>query len=425
LTTPCTTYVYITLGSDIIPAGRLDMVREGKEAFARFRYGRRYLLRRDALALDPVQLPLPQNPEHDFVTPEGFDLFGGIRDAVPDGWGRHLMDRASGKLLEEFDYLVATSDDRVGALSFGADLTGPKRITPWTENPPFGEVFDLQAMLEAVQDLDRAEDLAPEHQRFLLRGSSLGGARPKATTNHQNGLWIAKFGRAADRYPVCRAEYAVMRLAALVGLDVPAVDCVSILGQDVYLIKRFDRLNSEGTQRLPFVSGLTLLGLHESESARGSYRALVEALRRYGSSSLEDGRELWKRMIFNILCNNTDDHLRNHGFLWDTKGNGWRLSPLYDVVPFPQLAHERYLAIGVGTAGRLATLRNALSEASSFALSPHEAFGLASTMQQQVKAHRRQVFQEAGLSAGDIMRLESCFLACEEPLAADDTLSGN
>jgi serine/threonine-protein kinase HipA len=230
-----TTYVYITLGTDTIPAGRLDMVREGREAFARFRYGRRYLLRRDALALDPVQLPLPQNPEHDFVTPEGFDLFGGIRDAAPDGWGRHLMDRASGKLLEEFDYLVATSDDRVGALSFGADLSGPKRITPWTEKPPFGEVFDLQAMLEAVQDLDRAEDLPPEHQRFLLHGSSLGGARPKATTSYQNDLWIAKFGRAADRYPVCRAEYAVMRLAALVGLDVPAVDCVSLLGQDVSL----------------------------------------------------------------------------------------------------------------------------------------------------------------------------------------------
>jgi serine/threonine-protein kinase HipA len=146
LTPPRTTYVYITLGSDTIPAGRLDMVRENGVAFARFRYGRRYLLRRDAVALDPVQLPLPQYPDQDFVTPEGFDLFGGIRDAAPDGWGRHLMDRASGTLLEEFDYLVATSDDRVGALSFGADLSGPRRITPWTEKPPFGEVFDLQAM---------------------------------------------------------------------------------------------------------------------------------------------------------------------------------------------------------------------------------------------------------------------------------------
>lgn len=420
MTPPRTTYVYITLGSDTIPAGRLDMVRENGVAFARFRYGRRYLLRRDAVALDPVQLPLPHYPDQDFVTPEGFDLFGGIRDAAPDGWGRHLMDRASGTRLEEFDYLVATIDDRVGALSFGADLSGPRRITPWTEKLPFGEVFDLQTMLEAVQDLDRTEDLRPEHQRFLLRGSSLGGARPKATTSHQNSLWIAKFGRAADRYPVCRAEYAVMRLAALVGLDVPAVDCVSLLGRDVYLIQRFDRLSSEGTEKRPFISGLTLLGLHESESTRGSYRALAEALRRYGSHPLEDGRELWKRMIFNILCNNTDDHLRNHGFLWDTKGNGWRLSPLYDVVPFPQLAHERYLAIGVGTAGRLSALRNALSESSFFGVSPDEAFGLASAMQHQVKTNWRQVFQEAGLSAGDIMRLESCFLACEEPLVTDE-----
>lgn len=411
------TYVYIYLEEGPVPAGLLETIGVGREATARFAYGRRYLQRKDRVALDPVQLPLHDaDMEREYVAPEGFLLFNGIRDAAPDGWGRHLMDRAAGaRALSEFDYLVATGDARVGALAFGPDLSGPKRIVAWQEENLHGENLDLADMLEAVRELDTAEGLAPEHRRFLVRGSSLGGARPKATTEYDGKQWIAKFGRAEDRFPVCRAEYVTMTLAGQVGITVPPVRLEKILGQDIYLIERFDRVSEgEDYRRLPFISGLTIIGAHESESSLQSYRRLAEQLRLFGSDPVKDAKELWQRMVFNILCNNNDDHLRNHGFLWD--GKGWRLSPGYDIVPAPQVSLERDLAIAVGQNGRRATLRNALSDIASFGLSPEEAVAMARAMQQTVKNAWEDLFRHHGFTPAEIERLRTCFIACDEPL---------
>jgi serine/threonine-protein kinase HipA len=411
------TYVYIYLEEGPVPAGLLEATGAGREATARFRYGRRYLQRKDRLAIDPIQLPLPEgDPDRDYMTPEDFVLFNGIRDAAPDGWGRHVMDRAAGaRALSEFDYLIATSDARVGALAFGPDLSGPKRVVPWREEELDGEDLDLVGILEAVRELETADDLPREHRRFLARGSSLGGARPKATTEYDGKQWIAKFGRADDRFPVCRAEYVTMLLAAQVGINVPTVRIDKILGQDIYLIERFDRLpNGEGYGRLPFISGLTITGAHESESAKQSYRRLAEQLRLFGSNPVNDARELWRRMVFNILCNNNDDHLRNHGFLWD--GKGWRLSPGYDIVPFPQAGLQRDLAIGVGRNGREATLHNALSDVASFGLSRGEAVTIARDMQNTVKSGWENLFKGNGFSLAEIERLRSCFIACDETI---------
>jgi len=414
------TYVYIHLEEGPVPAGLLETIGEGREATARFAYGRRYIQRKDRLALDPVQLPLHEpDIEREYAAPEGFVLFNGIRDAAPDGWGRHVMDRAAGaRALSEFDYLVATGDARVGALAFGPDLSGPRRIVPWREENPDGGNLDLAEMLEAVRELDTAESLSPEHRRFLVRGSSLGGARPKATAEYDGKQWIAKFGRADDRFPVCRAEYVTMKLAAQVGINVPPVRLEKILGQDVYLIERFDRLSKDkGYRRLPFISGLTIIGAHESESPQQSYRRLAEQLRLFGSDPIPDAKELWRRMVFNILCNNNDDHLRNHGFLWD--GKGWRLSPGYDILPAPQVSLERDLAIGVGRNGRQATLHNALSDVASFGLSREEAIPIARAMQQTVKAAWEDLFRSNGFTPAEIERLRTCFIACDEDLPAD------
>jgi serine/threonine-protein kinase HipA len=411
------TYVYIYLEEGPVPAGLLETIGIGREATARFAYGRRYLQRKDRVAFDPVQLPLHDaDTEREYVAPEGFVLFNGIRDAAPDGWGRHLMDRAAGaRALSEFDYLVATGDARVGALAFGPDLSGPKRIVAWQEENQHGENLDLADMLEAVRELDTAEGLAPEHRRFLAGGSSLGGARPKATTEYNGKQWIAKFGRADDRFPVCRAEYVTMTLAGQVGINVPPVHLEKILGQDIYLIERFDRpSHGESYRRLPFISGLTIIGAHESESSLQSYRRIAEQLRLFGSDPVTDAKELWQRMVFNILCNNNDDHLRNHGFLWD--GKGWRLSPGYDIVPAPQVSLERDLAIGVGRNGRRATLRNALSDVASFGLSPEEAIAMARAMQQTVKNAWEDLFSRHGFTPAEIERLRTCFIACDEPL---------
>jgi len=415
------TYVYIHLKEGPVPAGLLEAVGEDREAAARFRYGRRYLQRKDRVAIDPVQLPLHDyDAEREYTTPEGFALFNGIRDAAPDGWGRHLMDRAAGgRPLMEFNYLIATGDTRVGALAFGPDLNGPRRIWPGPEEGPDGEDLDLAEMLEAVRELDAADDLPPRHRRFLVRGSSLGGARPKATTTFEGKQWIAKFGRATDRYPMCRLEYVTMTLAKQVGLNVPAVRLEKVLGQDIYLIERFDRIqDGDGTRRLPFISGLTIIGAHESESSRQSYRRLAEQLRLFGASPAKDAQELWQRMVFNILCNNNDDHLRNHGFLWD--GKGWHLSPAYDIVPFPQVSLERDLAIGVGSNGRRATLHNALSEVASFGLSGNDAMAMARAMQKTVKAGWENLCRNTGFTSGEIERMRTCFIACDERLDHED-----
>jgi serine/threonine-protein kinase HipA len=410
-------YVYIYLEDGPVPAGVLETIGSGREATARFRYGRRYLQRNDRLAIDPIQLPLPDaDPDRLYTAPEDFVLFNGIRDAAPDGWGRHLMDRAAGgRPLSEFDYLVATGDSRVGALAFGTDLSGPRRIVQWTEQNLEGEDLDLKAMLEAVRDVDTADDLPRKHARFLARGSSLGGARPKATTEYGGKQWIAKFGRADDHLPMCRAEYATMTLARLAGLTVPPVRIEKVLGQEIYLIERFDRMPHGATySRTPFISGLTITGAHESESSQQSYRRLAEQLRLFGSDPVKDSKELWLRMLFNILCNNTDDHLRNHGFLWD--GKGWRLSPAYDIVPYPQVSLERDLAIGVGRNGRQATLKNALSDAASFGLPQSQAITLAVDTQKKVKGHWEAVFNDSGITGAELERLRTCFIACDEAI---------
>ena len=263
-----TTYVYMHLAEGPVPAGRLDMTEDGRNSYATFQYGARYLRRPNRVPVDPAALALP-DPDaaaQTFRTTEGFDLFNGIRDAAPDGWGRYLMHKAAGsENLAEFDYLIASGDHRVGALAFGPDPTGgPKRVAPWGEEEPVGQHFNLAELAEAAERVQSVDRLDHDLRRLLEAGSSLGGARPKAATTHHGVPWIAKFSAKDDTYPVCRIELAVMRLAKHCELDVPDIDFKTILRRDIYLIRRFDR-QVEGNQlkRIPFASALTMLEAHE------------------------------------------------------------------------------------------------------------------------------------------------------------------
>lgn len=407
-----TTYVYVHLAAGPVPAGRLDMIEDGRNSYATFQYGARYLSRPDRVPVDPaaLALPDPDTAPQTFRTTEGFDLFNGIRDAAPDGWGRYLMHKAAGpENLEEFDYLVASGEHRVGALAFGPDPTGgPKRIAPWGEDETVGEHFDLAALAEAAERVQSVDRLDPDLCRILEAGSSLGGARPKAATDHHGAPWIAKFSAKDDTYPVCRTELAVMRLARECGLDVPDTDFTTILGRDIYLIRRFDRL-IEGNQlrRIPFASSLTMLEAHEIAAHRYSYRDLAEVLRRFGSDPRRDLRELFRRMAFNILVGNDDDHLRNHAFLFD--GRGWRLSPLYDVVPMPHIGSNGRLILAVGERGHEATLANALTGAAPFGLKREEAAALLEDLRVRIGARWNAALSEAGMGAIDIERFANCF----------------
>lgn len=409
------TYVFVYLREGAVPAGLLTMTDEPRNKFATFAYGRRYLERPDRIPVDPLSLPLHDSGQSQtFRTQEGFAVFGGIRDAAPDGWGQYLMYKAMGdRTPSEIDLILASGDHRVGALAFGPTLERPERLTPWGDGNAPGEYFTLEELAEAAERAQHVE-LLDDNLRRLLTGSSLGGARPKAVTEIANQPWIAKFQARNDSFPECRVELATMQLAAECGLDVPALDFKRVLDRDIYLIERFDRIShGNWLERRHFVSGLTMLGAHESEVSLYGYADLAAAIRQHGTQIRTDLHELFRRMVFNILVTNDDDHLRNHGFLFD--GKGWRLSPLYDVVPKPQVGLERRLVLAVGPAGRDATLENALAGAAAFDLGPDDAKSSVLKMSRIVADRWEALFEAAGLAQADRRRFATCFrLACSD-----------
>ena len=281
-----------------------------------FRYGHRYLERADAIPVDPLQLPLTAG------TFQTTGLFGAFQDASPDRWGRHLLTRAAeayGVRPTEFDYLtVLDQDSRIGALAFGPDLHGPRpHRPPWRPEIVAGDRLDLATMLETVDAILAGESLPPQFRRFLLRGSSVGGAKPKAAVDYQGRLWIAKFSEILDHWPTCRAELAAMHLAGRCGIRVPFCRVISVMGRDIFLIERFDRSGDHARPlRHHFVSAMSLTG--SQDMVQGSYGDIARAIRRFGPAETlsEDLTELFRRMVFNIFSNNHDDHLRNHGFLF-------------------------------------------------------------------------------------------------------------
>ena len=404
------TYVFVHLEEGPVPAGLLTMTDEPRNQFATFAYGRRYLERADRIPVDPVALPLHEaGTSRTFRTEEGFAVFGGIRDAAPDGWGQYLMYKAMGdRLPSEIDLILASGEHRVGALAFGPTPARPERITPWGGGPAPGEEFTLAELAEAAERAQHVDELDENLRALLAAGSSLGGARPKAATKIGEQPWIAKFQKRGDSFPECRVELATMRLASECGLDVPPLDFRCVLDRDIYLIERFDRIpHGNWLERRPFASGLTMLGAHESEVSSFSYADLAGAIRQFGTEVRQDLHELFRRMLLNILVTNDDDHLRNHGFLFD--GEGWRLSPLYDVVPKPQLGLERRLVLGVGPEGRNATIENALAGAAVFDLGPDDAKAIAEDMRRIVATRWEHLFTEAGISAADRKRFATCF----------------
>jgi serine/threonine-protein kinase HipA len=397
------------------------MTEEPRNRYATFGYGRRYLERDDSIPVDPISLPLPAaGVEQTFRTEEGFAVFGGIRDAAPDGWGQYLMYKAMGdRLPNEIDLILASGDNRVGALAFGPTAEKPKRLTPWGDGDAPGEHFTLAELADAAERAQLVDELDENLRRLLTAGSSLGGARPKAATEVGDQPWIAKFPARNDSFPECRVELATMRLATECGMNVPQLGFEHVLGRDIYMIERFDRRPHDNRmERLAFASGLTMLAAHESEVSAHSYADLAGVIRQHGTNVRADLHELFRRMVFNILVTNDDDHLRNHGFL--REGEGWNLSPLYDVVPKPQVGLERRLVLGVGPKGRLATLENALAGAAMFDLSQEDAESIVQQLQQIVASRWEALFTEAGLSRADRGRFATCFrLAYPENSAPD------
>jgi serine/threonine-protein kinase HipA len=395
---------------EFVTAGRFKVfLTPDGDRIGRFFYGQRYLERKDAVELDPVELRLRKGP-YETARMEGF--FGAIRDAMPDFWGRRIIERHTGHIqLEPFDYLMYGPDDRAGALGFGLNVKPP------APQRRFNRTLDLECIQAAADALLHDDpnidgSAAKQVEEFLLIGTSLGGARPKAGVEHNQGLWIAKFGRQDDRWNYPRVEYGTMKLAETCGLTVADSDIMNIGGRDVLLVRRFDRDREEnGYRRHRMVSALTLLQSDDALASRRnwSYIFLADEIRHVSMEPETDLRELFARMCFNAAVSNLDDHPRNHALL--AKDRNWRLSPAFDLTPTPTIAMERRdLAMACGKTGRYANRRNLLSQHGRFMLSEEDATALLDHIVETVRQTWRQIMRRSGVSETDCEAISTAFL---------------
>jgi len=404
-------FVYNTLPGTTEPvtAARFELTTDRNDTpLGRFVYGKSYLERPEAVALDPVELTLAPRV---YETTAMKGLFGALRDASPDYWGRRVIERHVGKApLGELDYLLHSPDDRAGALGFGLGQKppAPKRKFNQTIN-----LAKLQAIADAIvndEDLP-AEAEKAQAEELLLAGTSMGGARPKAVVEDRAGLWVAKFNRPDDKWNNARVEHAMLTLARTCGLTTAESQVVTIGDRDVLLVKRFDReKTAAGYLRARMVSGLTLLKTEDSHQARDkwSYVLLVEELRRVSAEPKKDAVELFRRMCFNALISNTDDHPRNHAII--AKERDWKLSPAFDLTPMPHVSLERRdLALICGDNGRFANAKNLLSQSARFLLPGEEAETVMATMREQVKGSWYEIARSAGVSEKDCERISGAF----------------
>jgi serine/threonine-protein kinase HipA len=405
-------FVYVVLPgqTDFVTAGRFVLAADGLgNPRGRFVYGRRYLARADAVALDSLELPLE---ERTFETLRMNGLFGALRDAGPDYWGRRIIERHAGvAALGELDYLLQSPDDRAGALGFGLNVEPPAPARQ------FNRTIEL-ARLQELADALLREETDPDHpdriqaQDLLLLGTSMGGARPKAVVEDDDALWVAKFNRPDDRWNQARVEHAMMCLGWECGLDVAQSRIVQVGTRDALLVRRFDRERGEaGYRRARMLSALTLLRTGDShrDRERWSYLLLVEELRRLCADAQGDARELFRRMVFNALISNTDDHPRNHAVI--APQDAWQLSPAYDLTPMPQVSLERRdLAMSIGDVGRRASARNLLSQCARFLLTEDEAGRIIDEMEQIVRSRWYRVARREGVSERDCAAISSAFV---------------
>lgn len=367
-----------------------------------FAYGLGYLDNPAAIALNPDHLPL-QRAAIDLeprLLRDGGAMPLTIRDALPDAWGRLVIaHELGGRVPADDELLLLTNDDRVGAMVFAECQAMPPASPP--------PRFQIQDLADAVRRLQYDMEIPTALRRLLLRGGSLGGARPKASFIHQERLWLAKFPARDDPLDVEALEAATMALALHCGIRVPRWMLVPTKhGDRAFLSERFDRVGPVATaQRLHYLSASALLDI-PYESSGGSYVQLARVLRRISVEPAEDLRELFRRMAFNILIDNSDDHLKNHGVLYAGKGR-YRLSPAFDIVP--QLSNLGYLMLSIDGESDEASLDRAVRAAPHFGLGLDEAARIVAGMADTAYGMFRSIASAAHISPAVIERAAACF----------------
>lgn len=400
--------VYIDLDGQTHLVGTLWARSNRGRQSASFEYNNEWLNNPVRFALEPA-LTVGKGPYH---TGAARSLFGGIGDSAPDRWGRVLIQREEvrkareenrvARTLLEVDYLLGVSDvTRQGALRFAKDEGGPfLGSTKGVQVPPLVRLAELlNAALSVSADKESDADL----KLLVAPGSSLGGARPKASVLDNDGnLLIAKFPQHGETSPIPLWEAVALKLASAAGIPTPEWEVKQIGQSPVLLLRRFDR---EKGERVPFLSAMSLLGAADNEMH--SYMEIADALRQHGARPNKDCEQLWRRMVFNILVSNTDDHLRNHGVLYESD-NGWRLAPAYDLNPTPIEIKPRVLCLAIDEADNTASLEVAFGSAKHFGLKPAEAHAIALEVGRAVSNWRKEA-KSFGLSREEIERMQSAF----------------
>ncbi|WP_218135084.1 type II toxin-antitoxin system HipA family toxin [Parasphingopyxis algicola] len=396
--------------TQFVTAGRFVLENDSDGIpVGRFVYGKSYLDRPDAVPIDPVELKLA-NTTYRTTALKG--VFGALRDAGPDYWGRRVIEKHAGlPELSEIDYLLYAPDDRAGALGFGL---GPEPPAPKRQ---FNKTLVLEKLLALADAIIADEEMpagseAEQVEDLMLIGTSMGGARPKAVVEDEDGLWIAKFNRPDDKWNYARVEHAMLELARSCGIDSAQSKLVAASDRDVLLVKRFDREQiGDGYLRARMISGLTILRTEDTHQNRDrwSYVLLAEELRRISANPKEDAAELFRRMVFNALISNIDDHPRNHAAI--AKDADWRLSPAYDLTPStPISAERRDLAMSGGDLGRYAHAENMLSQCARFHLDRDAAGAIVQAMEERIVATWYETARRHGVTDPDCEAISSAFV---------------
>ena len=391
-------WIWLPNTTEPVVAGRL----EADNGNVRFNYGKSYLERisdtNPAISIYEPELPLQSG-----ILPllEGLTMPGCIRDASPDAWGRRvIINKLLGlkgvntdtNELDELTYLLESGSDRIGALDF---QRSPTEYVPRSTKSP-----SIEELSESADRVEKGVLLTPELDQALFHGSSIGGARPKALIQDQNRKYIAKFSSSTDLYSVVKAEFIAMRLAALAELNVAPVELTKAVGKDVLLIERFDRIwkNSVWLRKAQ-VSALTLFGLDEMMARYASYETFAEIIRHRFTNPRESLKEVFSRLVFNILCGNTDDHARNHAAFWD--GKYLTLTPAYDICPQSRAGNEASQAMLICGSNNLSQLKSCIETAHNFLLSELQAREIIEKLITAIEQHWNTVCEEAELSDAD------------------------
>lgn len=368
-----------------------------------FNYGKSYLERVHDTAMSAIAIYEPEMPLQSGVLPllEGLSIPGCIRDAAPDAWGRRVIinkklalkgSYTDTTILDELTYLLESGSDRIGALDF--------QRSPNEYVPRFSTNVTLEELLASAERVEKGVLLTPELDQALFHGSSIGGARPKALLEDENKKYVAKFSSSTDLYSVVKVEFIAMRLAALAGLSVAPVKLATAANKDVLLIERFDReKTAQGWTRKAMVSALTLFGLDDMMARYASYEIFAEIIRHRFSDPKNTLKELFSRLVFNILCGNTDDHARNHAAFWD--GKDLSLTPAYDICPQGRTGNEASQAMLIAGNNNLSQIKTCLKTAHHFFLSEEDTLSIFEKQKQVIETNWDSVCDEAQLREVD------------------------